>query len=402
MWKWLSGKLGEPAQDRADWAIENKIERIGRPFLLMLLVGTVKIFNLALILWGALGMRGAILNGVIGSSTLHTILFTASSGYLLVSLRTVHQEWRWVVEVFGQVYAVLRPGGPFGGLFWLPRGLVRQKARIPMWVARLAMWPNGIKIDLPDGTAAEPKDAEVWAGGIDEDWAILISTYKIDRGNWQGAVTQQADTTIRSYLNTLFVRDLIEYQMGGFDIVAVMERTEKPVVYEQKAEEAEEAEEGKERVVISAKEAIQKAKDNVKSRTGRELVSVYVSDYGLPTEVIAARRRARVDAPLAEEAAIYQARRMATEIGVQHNTIVGKLREELGISRKDAQAIAQQYVTYFKGADTKTLIDWRSSGGEGTLINIAAQIARAIGKVTGGKGETERQKEIEETSEESS
>ncbi|MBU3918572.1 hypothetical protein KKC63_01530 [Patescibacteria group bacterium] len=287
----------------------------------------------------------------------------------------------------------MRPGGFVGGVFWLPRGVVLLVLKTPMWVARQPMWANGIEIDLPDGTKAKPKDAEVWLEGIDQDWAILVGAYKTQKRDWKGAATQIADTTIRSYLNSLLTDDLLDHQMGGFDLVKVMEQTDRPLVKEGDRGEDDDGE----HVKVTAKTAIKDAKDKTEERTGRRLLSVFVSDYGIPDEVAAARRRARLEAPLEEEASEYRARKMATEIGLQHTTLAEVIREKLGCSKKEAQATAERYITYFKGADKGVLMDWRSP--EGSAMGLIAQIARAVGAGTkaGGENESSRKKATGET-----
>jgi len=243
------------------------------------------------------------------------------------------------------------------------------------------MWPNGIKIDLPDGTEVQPQDAEVWTDPIDEDWAILVNVYKHRKEEWRGALTQLADTTARSYLNTLEVDDLIECQMGGFNLVEVMSQTDKPIVKERGGED-------RARVEITAKKLIEDAQGEARERIGRELVAIYVSDYGLPKEVVAARRRARVDTPLEEEAAVLKGKRLATEIGVPHAALMKQLMDELDLDREDALPIAERLLTYYKGAESKSLIDWRSP--EGAFMGLVGQVVRAA-KQAGGGDEKQRE-----------
>ena len=138
-----------------------------------------------------------------------------------IGLRTVQQQERRLVELFGRYFMTLKPG-----LRWIFPGIMAIRASISIWEQTIPLFETPIKIDFQDGSAT-PKGAEVFvkvknpdtpydAGDGKMETGVYRAIYEIN--NWRTAIKNLVENAIRSYLNGLTIDKGITKKGAGFDL----------------------------------------------------------------------------------------------------------------------------------------------------------------------------------------
>ena len=169
---------------------------------------------------------GAIIWLVLGILSLGSAAVPIAFGF-----RSVAEEERWIIEVFGGYYRTLGPG-----LRWLCPYVEKARALISVWVQRYPLFEGErTSIDFRDGSA-KPKDAFVYiqcrevvdetVPQIDPD-TDPSAPYRMVYGatDLKGATVGLMENAVRSYLNGLTVNEGITAGHSGYNI---LERIPKP------------------------------------------------------------------------------------------------------------------------------------------------------------------------------
>ncbi len=288
----------------------------------------------------------------LGLVVLASIVFLLKGGF-----KSVPNQERWVVEMFGKYICTFKPG-----LNILIPWVERVRAAIPVWELTIPLFVPPIKIDFKDGSATPQKaqafvkiknpDTPYEAGDGKKETGVYRAIYRID--NWREAVRGLIENAIRSHLNGLTIDDGITEKGAGFDL--------------------------KNKLPEKEVERIQSALDG----WGFEFMRVTVEDFELDPEIIKARGEVQKSQREAE-AAEFKKKEMAREtIGAFVQMIAeatGKkfedVQKEIASNKKMREKLlkfAEDLIVRRMSIDGKALRDVRVSGGGGDLEQIILRI----------------------------
>lgn len=258
--------------------------------------------------------------------------------FFFLGLKSIPQEQRWIIEVFGSYYTTKGPG-----LTWICPIFMKVREAVSVWEQRYQLFEKPIKIDFKDGSAV-PKEGYVFVQcNIDED---PEAPYKMVYGvkNVKGAVVALIENALRSYLNSLDLQTGIEAGKAGYDLL--------------------------EKIPSDARDGIeQKLRD-----WGLRLSRVTIGDFDLD-EVVIKAREAVLEAQRAAKAAESRMVQIAYETAGSHKEIV-KILTGLNYTPEEAFNLASEYIKYWRGSEKGVIQDWRFGGeGGGPYTEIAKIIA---------------------------
>jgi len=261
---------------------------------------------------------------------------------LLVSgLMIVQPEERIVIEFLGHPYCIKK-----SGLRWVLRGLMKKRMRVFTWEQPIKLFPEGVHIDFKGGGKAELVEPTLWttligAGTLREAENVLRMVYSVE--DWEKAMRENVETALRTHLNNLTVDECLEAIFSA----------DKASWWEELVPR-----------FPNLDETIQ--------GYGRCPTRLTISDFNWDSSVVATRQKVFEEersiriAELSVAAAKNEVLQKAMESGGLHGEITRILTgEPYKYTKKAAERVATELVTFFKSADTGRLIDVRSSGAEG-------------------------------------
>lgn len=264
--------------------------------------------------------------------------------FVLIGIRVVQQQERFIIELLGKFYKILGPG-----LHWIFPFLMKTRAIVLMWEQSIDLFPEKPNIDFKEGGTAELIEPKVWLKIEDVNKAI----YNI--ASWREAVRERVESLFRNYLSNQTVEEIIDQQT----LHSWWELIKKEITGG----------------------GLLDPEDEIEKDWGTRITRITVSDFKWSEAVIKARRgvfeaQRKIDEEKnLAEAAKHKARGKAQESGGMHGQIKKILVEDYNYFKREANEIASEYVKYFKGAETGRLVDWRSSGEGGIYEMIAKGIA---------------------------
>jgi len=318
------------------------------------------------------------------------ILLLVFSIYFLAGLRSVQQQERWVIELFGRYVGTLRPG-----LQWILPGIMQVRAVVSVWEQMLPLFETPIKIDFRDGSAV-PKEATAFVRVLNPDDAYILAEREVtqedgttrrevrvvrwdeelsseDRirgdyltgvyraiyeiGDWRKAIRNQLENALRSYLNGLTIDEGITMARAGYELLNRLPSEER----------------GRIGYTLHG--------------WGFELLRVTIGDFDLEPEIVRARGGVQIrqrEAEAARHEALVRARETAGTLIAMMAEISGRSVEEIQqeINRNSElqtrlQAMAEDLVSRQVSIAGKALTDIRVSGGgdiEQGLLRIVAAL----------------------------
>jgi regulator of protease activity HflC (stomatin/prohibitin superfamily) len=286
--------------------------------------------------------------------------------FALFGLMIIQPEERWMVEFLGKPYCIKKPG-----LRWYCPGLMHKRMIIDTWEQKVLLFPerkfpNGVHIDLKNGGKTQLVDPILWvqligAGTDQEEDSVLRMVYSID--DWKDAVEENGENALRTHLNNLTVDEVL---------TAIHSR-------------------GKESWWEEVSEYFPGLDGTIKGY-GIEAKRLTISDFNWDEKVVAARQkifeeeRSIALAKLSVKAAKDEVLQKALESGGLYGEIVRILmQKKYGLDRKEAMLAAESLVLYYKGAETKSLVDVRTPSGGDFASIISSIIATVRGSKIGDK-----------------
>jgi len=263
--------------------------------------------------------------------------------FFLAGLKVVQEQERWVIERFGAFHRVLHRG-----LNWTFPILDKVRAVVSVWEQSVQLFPGEPGLDFRDGGTAVLIDPRTWYRIIDPRRAIYNVT------DYKTAMREAVENSLTARFGRLSVDETIE------------ERTKL-------------GEDGWWRAVKEQSPGI----EEVLEGWGLKIERVTITDFRWDETVV--RKRAEVfeaerGIEISEydsKAAKWKAIEKALVSGGMHGEIVRQLTASpYDFSREEAERVATDYVTYFKGADTGSIIDWRGGGGD--IASLVAMIVTGI------------------------
>lgn len=322
------------------------------------------------------GIIGIITGGSLlhGRYFLDGFIFLSLAIFLLVGLRSVKEQERWVIELFGKYLMTLKPG-----IRWIFPGAMKVRAKLGIWEQTIPLFVKPIKIDFKDGSATpQGANAFVRVNSPDDPYSVrgdkprtgvFRAIYNIK--NWRIAIEELAENASRSYLNSLTINVGLTEKGAGFDLTNKFPGEEQ------------------ERI------------KNALSDWGWELTRITITDLDLEKELVEARGRVQIQEKQAE-AAKYEREKIAREtVGA----LVQMMAEATGIEFKDMQKkvgqdselqkeimiFAQELITRQMSIKGKSLSDIRVSGGGGSIEQGLLTIIAALKE--GREDRTKKEKE---------
>lgn len=277
------------------------------------------------------------------------------AGVLFGGLRTFQEQERAVVEFFGAFYKVKGPG-----LRWLflPPVFMKIRAVVSTWELAIPLFSEEPSIDLKGGGTAVLVQPTMWvrvAGNREEEIRENIRRMIYEVEDWRVNVRENIETALRTHLNNKTVEDVLQ---------AVFEPN-KNSWWEELVPE------------------FPNLKDQMEG-LGLQPTRLTITDFRWSDEVVKARGEvftAERSVPREEfeaEAAEHVARQTSHKTAGLHSMMVKTLVEESGYGHKEAGDLASQLITYFRGAETGSVIDVRGGQGiEGLVASLAAVIRQA-------------------------
>lgn len=297
--------------------------------------------------------------GYVFSGTPLMLFFLALSGLMIVQ-----PEDRIMIEFLGKAYCIKRPG-----LRWVCPVLMKKRMRVSTWEQPVYLfpkrrYPNGIHIDLKNGGKTELVEPILWvqmnkAGEDQEEESVLRMVYSID--DWERAVQEGGEDALRTCLNNLTVEEVLSATHGS----------ERESWWE------------------AIKEYFPALEGTIKSY-GLVPKRLTISDFNWDEKVVATRQkifdeeRSIALAKLSVEAAKDEVKQKAFESGGLFGNIVKLLmQKQYGeLNKEEAIKVAETLVLYFKGADTKSLVDVRT--GKSDVGQLVAGVIGAVRGITKG------------------
>ena len=299
------------------------------------------------------------------------VIFVGIVAIAVSGFESVPQEERWVIERFGKFNRVIGPG-----LRWIiPFKIEQVRAAVDIREQPIDLFEEEPWLDFRTGGSAQLVNPIIWvrvincSGGIISEDAIRDSIIKMIYGvqNWRDAIRENTDNTLRAFFKSKSVEEMFSENIMGTKSWWEIAKNHTPD--------------------LEAKIA----------SWGWEVTKINISDFKWSDEVVKIRKdvyqqqRNIKMAGFKAEAAKYEALQRALESGGTHGEIRQLLVDRYGYTKKSAEAIATQLVTYFRGTETGRIIDWRG-GGE----DLGATIARIMMAVQMAKDTFEKRTEREE------
>ena len=300
--------------------------------------------------------------------TIAAVCLLIPLGFLVVGLRVVRPEERFVIELLGSFHGIKK-----SGLVWICPILMQVRAITGTWQQTVALFEEPIKIDFRDGSAT-PKGAEVFvkirdpdtlydAGG-ERHTGVYRTIYKVK--NWREALRDLIENFVRSYLNSLTIDEGITKKKAGFDLRNSFPKKER-----------------------------ERMEDSL-AIWGLELLQVTVQDFDLDPEIVQARGEVQKRIREAEAAGHEKRIRAFETMGA----LIQMIAEAMGMSYEEVQAevrsntemgsrlknFAENLITRRMSIDGKALTDVRVDSG-GDLAPLLALIAAAKQIPGGGSSE---------------
>jgi len=279
--------------------------------------------------------------------------------HLLKSLKSIPEEERWLIEVFGKYY---RQAGP--GLRLILHFLEKVRAEVPIWEEAIPLFiPSEgeppIKVDFKDGSAG-PQDAFMFTAVKNPDTpdddgktGIYKTVYEIK--NWRIAGRALVENALRSYLNILTVDEGIEGQRAGYDLLGP-NGMQKDTLGKTQAD--------------LLKEAF--------SKWGRELIRSTIGDFALDDELIKAREELHRSGRELKSAKLLRETRAQKTMGAAIDAItiaIGKdpAADKFKFEEKEAIEFVKEMLLRQMSIEGKALYDIRTgSGGKRSLEDVLA------------------------------
>lgn len=287
--------------------------------------------------------------------------------FALSGLMIVQPEDRIMIEFLGKPYCIKK-----SGLRWACPVLMKKRMRVSTWEQPVYLfperrYPNGIHIDLKNGGKTELVDPILWiqlvGGGTDEEEDnILRMIYAIE--DWEDAVQENGENALRTHLNNLTVDE----------VLAAIHVVEKESWWE------------------AISEYFPKLGETF-GGYGIEVKRLTISDFNWDKKVVEARQkifeeeRSIEHAKLSVKAAADEVMQKALESGGQYGNIVKLLMQKKygELTKAEAMKVAETLVLYYKGADTKSLVDVRAGSENSFAPLISAVVAAMRGIKVGDK-----------------
>jgi len=276
-------------------------------------------------------------------------LIVVCVGIMLGGVRIVQQQERFIIEFWGKFYTILNPG-----LRWIFPFLMKTRAIVSVWEQPIDLFPENPSIDFKEGGTAQLIDPKVWVKVEDAYKAV----YNVV--NWREAVKEKVENLFRNHLSNQTVEKIIDQKLAHpwWDLV------KKELV----------------------EDGLQDPEEKILENWGVRITRITVTDFKWSEEVIKSRREVFEAQRKIEQqknlakAAEYEARKKAQESGGMHGEITKILHDKYGYPKKEAEKVASEYVKYFKGAETGTLVDWRSTSGGDRIYEMIAKGVVAMEK----------------------
>jgi len=316
--------------------------------------------------------KGARVLAIIFTS-ISILLFFAGTWYFTVlglvfsfflwGIKIVQTPDRMVVERFGNFHIVKKPG-----LRWLFPLIDTVRAEVPVWEQPIPLFEAGPSIDFEGGGTAVLKEPIIWVKVLEEP-SLEDNVYKMvyEIEDWRQAIRENVETALRTHLNNMTVEDTIK---AVFDPNKTWWKE----------------------LAVSFPSL-----DNEVRALGLKPTRLTITDFSWDDQVtktrqaIFAEERSFRQAELSVRAAKQEIIQKALESGGIHAEIARILVNDYGYESERAESIAADYVKYFKAAETGTLIDLKTTGGD--LLSLVAQIvavAQTVAKKTSKKEDSQK------------
>lgn len=305
------------------------------------------------------------------------VCLSASAGFFFSGLKSIPEEKRWIIEVFGSYWDAKGPG-----LQWIMPGIMKVREAVSVWEQRYPLFEREIKIDFLNGSAT-PRDAYVYVqcniGGPDFDPdAPRKMVYEIK--NLKEAVDTLVESALRTFWNGLGVDTGIKFGRGASNLLEEIKEIpnlRKLTEEEIKQIEAEEREVSQPeiRTTLETRSGEKWIEDlqKVVRDWGLKITKITVGDWDLD-EVIIQARESVFKGQMAAKEAEFRAIQYGLEAGRTHTEIAKRLSDPespVRLSKEKSHKMAYNYVTFFRGTEKNQaqVIEWR--GGEPILPAIA-------------------------------
>ncbi len=311
-------------------------------------------------------------------------------GFLISSLRSIAEEERWIIEVFGG-YCITK--GP--GLVSVLPVVMKAREAISVWEQRYALFKREIKIDFLNGSAT-PRDVYVYVQCNEEEDPDAPRKMVYEIKNVKDAMKTLVESGLRTFWNGLGIDTGIKFGRGASNLLEEIEEIEdlrKLTEEEIKQIEAEEREVSRPeaRATLEARSGKAWIDDlqGAAKKWGLKIIKITVGDWDLDKTIIQARENVFKGQMAAKEAE-FRAAQHGLEAGKTHVEIAQRLNDpksSVKLSKKDSNEMAYKYVSLFRSIEEgqAQVVEWR--GGDKILPAIAqASIAIDVAKKTGKKG----------------
>jgi len=259
-----------------------------------------------------------------------TILGTCFVIWSLTGFRSVSQQERWVIEIFGRYLWTLKPG-----LKWILPGVMRIRARVDIREQTIPLFETPIKIDFRDGSVI-PKGAEVFVRVVKPDTPYLKGK---DKGkytgvyrtvymvrDWRIATRELIENAARTGLNHYTIDEGIIEGKAGYDLSTPDPDSGLP---NHELKRIREVLEG----------------------WGLELCRITIQDFDLPPDLVKARGEVQISKRKAE-AADFVVKRQAKEwVGMVLEAMAQSRGKSVGEIQKEINAVPElkrEFLNYTK------------------------------------------------------
>lgn len=308
--------------------------------------------------------------------------------WLLKGFFRVNEEERRVIEwAWGGYWFTAGPG-----LNWRPPLLSRVRETLDIREQGFTIFDGAeLWIDLVDGSM-RPRggrlvlritDPLTYDGPPRPVYAVA---------DWKSEIKSLAETQTASYLRSLTIEQALQEGQAGFDLAYQISRkrielgrmvkelkTEIEELRASRADDVRQAAKKKEYELLLRRQqnllAAMREIKKTKQEWGIEITQIFIPEYDLSKEVLEARNRVQAEERRAR-AEEYSLRRRVLESAGTYGQIRQVLLDEYGYSAEEADVLAQELWTYFRGTEKGSIIDIRGEGGLAGLIAQAMRILR--------------------------
>jgi regulator of protease activity HflC (stomatin/prohibitin superfamily) len=358
----------------------------------------VELIKASLTLFAVLGAFFLFLSLIIGEfapGILAGIFLIFSGIFFLGGLRSIPEEKRWVIEVFGKFYRIYGPG-----LVWICPIVMRAREAVSVWEQRYPLFERGtereIKIDFKNGSAV-PRIAYAYVQVIggkewlksktsDDEKVVRENIFKVvyTIKNAKEATTSLIENAARSYLNALTVEEGLEQGRAGYNLLDGMKEKAGKLKKEKKKEDKEAG---------KKIEAGLKRIDESLATWGLELHRITVGDYDLDKTIIEAREnvfRAERDAVAAVHVSKTRARETVgaklAMLSEATGVPIEELQKEIADNedlRKAVDELSTDLIKRRMAIDGGSFVDIRVEGAEGGLKDLISLLS-VFGRMPAG------------------